>query len=129
MHPTRSASSRPSSAAARGGGATAKQRVLSGIQPTGELHLGNYFGALRTWTKYQADYDSYFCVVDLHALSAPGGHDPKVLAHQSRSTVATYLAVGLDPERSTIFVQSHVSAHAELMCCSTATRRWGGWRR
>ena len=55
----------------------ARKRVLSGIQPTGELHLGNYFGALRTWVAHQEHYDNYFCVVDLHAMTTPAGHDPK----------------------------------------------------
>jgi hypothetical protein len=76
----------------------ARKRVLSGIQPTGELHLGNYFGALRTWVAHQADYDNYFCVVDLHALTTPAGHDPKALATQTRQTVATYVACGIDPQ-------------------------------
>jgi tryptophanyl-tRNA synthetase len=76
----------------------ARKRVLSGIQPTGALHLGNYFGALRTWVTHQGDYDNYFCVVDLHALTTPAGHDPKALAAQTRQTVATYVACGIDPE-------------------------------
>ncbi len=76
----------------------ARKRVLSGIQPTGALHLGNYFGALRTWVTHQDDYDNYFCVVDLHALTTPVGHDPKALAAQTRQTVATYVACGIDPE-------------------------------
>ena len=75
-----------------------RKRVLSGIQPTGDLHLGNYFGALRTWVAHQADYENYFCVVDLHALTTPAGHDPKALATQTRQTVATYVACGIDPQ-------------------------------
>jgi tryptophanyl-tRNA synthetase len=93
-------------------GSEAKQRVLSGIQPTGALHLGNYLGALRQWVKHQDQYDNYFCVVDLHAITAP--HDPRVLAEQTKNAAALYLAAGLDPQKCTIFVQSHVSAHAEL---------------
>ena len=100
----------------------ARKRVLSGIQPTGELHLGNYFGALRTWVTNQSNYDNYFCVVDLHALTTPAGHDPKALAEQTRQTVATYIACGIDPEESVVFVQSHVRQHAELqwlLSCTT----------
>jgi tryptophanyl-tRNA synthetase len=90
----------------------AKKRVLSGIQPTGVLHLGNYLGALRQWVKHQDKHDNFFCVVDLHAITAP--HDPRVLAEETKNAAAVYLAAGLDPEKSTIFIQSHVSAHAEL---------------
>ncbi len=87
-------------------------RVLSGVQPTGNLHIGNYLGAIRNWVECQAEFDSFFCVVDLHAITVP--HDPKVLAEHSRNTAALYLACGIDPSLSTIFVQSHVPAHAEL---------------
>jgi tryptophanyl-tRNA synthetase len=89
-----------------------KPRVLSGIQPTGTLHLGNYLGALRQWVTNQDNYDNFFCVVDLHAVTAP--HDPKQLEQETLKAVALYLAAGLDPTKCTIFVQSHVSAHAEL---------------
>ena len=89
-----------------------KQRVLSGIQPTGNLHLGNYLGAIRNWIDLQQEYENFFCVVDLHAITAP--HDPKTLADDTYSIAATYIACGIDPEISTIFIQSHVSAHSEL---------------
>ncbi|MDG2990709.1 tryptophan--tRNA ligase [Candidatus Synechococcus calcipolaris G9] len=89
-----------------------KQRVLSGVQPTGSLHLGNYLGAIRTWVEGQANYDNFFCVVDLHAITVP--HDPTLLAAQTYGVAALYLACGIDLVHSTIFVQSHVSAHAEL---------------
>ncbi|MEM7555941.1 MAG: tryptophan--tRNA ligase [Cyanobacteria bacterium P01_A01_bin.84] len=89
-----------------------KQRVLSGVQPTGNLHLGNYLGAIRNWVEAQDQYDNYFCVVDLHAITVP--HDPKVLAENTYTLAATYLASGLDLEHSTIFIQSHISAHSEL---------------
>lgn len=89
-----------------------KKRVLSGVQPTGNLHIGNYLGAIRNWVESQDDYDNYFCVVDLHAITAP--HNPKELAENTRRTAALYIACGIDPNRSTVFVQSHVSAHAEL---------------
>jgi tryptophanyl-tRNA synthetase len=86
--------------------------VLSGVQPTGALHLGNWLGAIRNWVDLQHDHDTYFCVVDLHAITVP--HDPALLAEQTLSTAALYLACGIDPSLSTVFVQSHVSAHSEL---------------
>jgi len=87
-------------------------RVLSGVQPTGALHLGNWLGAIRNWVDLQKDHDTFFCVVDLHAITVP--HDPDRLAHDTLSTAALYLACGLNPERSTVFVQSQVAAHSEL---------------
>ena len=90
----------------------AKQRVLSGVQPTGNLHLGNYLGAIRNWVEVQENYDNFFCVVDLHAITVP--HDPKTLASNTYKTAALYLACGIDLNYSTIFVQSHVAAHSEL---------------
>ncbi|WJI27232.1 tryptophan--tRNA ligase [Thermosynechococcus sp. B3] len=89
-----------------------KKRVLSGVQPTGSLHLGNYLGAIRNWVAGQAEYENYFCVVDLHAITVP--HDPAELAANTYTVAALYLACGIDPTHATIFVQSHVSAHAEL---------------
>ncbi|AFY61519.1 tryptophan--tRNA ligase [Synechococcus sp. PCC 6312] len=91
---------------------TTKQRVLSGVQPTGSLHLGNYLGAIRNWVAGQANYENYFCVVDLHAITVP--HDPKTLAENTRKVAALYLACGIDLAHAQIFIQSHVSAHAEL---------------
>jgi tryptophanyl-tRNA synthetase len=79
-----------------------KQRVLSGVQPTGSLHLGNYLGAIRNWVEGQSEYDNYFCVVDLHAITVP--HDPKVLAENTYKVAALYLACGIDLEHATIFV-------------------------
>jgi len=89
-----------------------KKRVLSGIQPSGNLTIGNYLGALRQWVAEQDTYECYFCVVDLHALTVP--QDPAQLRAKTREVAALYLASGLDPEKVTIFVQSHVPAHAEL---------------
>ena len=89
-----------------------RPRVLSGVQPTGALHLGNWLGALRNWVALQDSHDTFFCVVDLHAITVP--HDPARLAEDTRTTAALYLACGIDPQRSTVFVQSHVSAHSEL---------------
>jgi tryptophanyl-tRNA synthetase len=89
-----------------------KQRVFSGVQPSGNLHLGNYLGALKNWVSIQDLYENFFCIVDLHALTVP--QDPKVLRQKVREVAAVYLAVGLDPEKSVIFRQSRVSGHAEL---------------
>jgi len=89
-----------------------KPRVLSGVQPTGALHLGNWLGAIRNWVDLQDSHDTFFCVVDLHAITVP--HEPARLAEDTLSTAALYLACGIDPERSTVFVQSQVSAHSEL---------------
>ncbi|MCG9892370.1 MAG: tryptophan--tRNA ligase [Thermosynechococcaceae cyanobacterium MS004] len=89
-----------------------KQRVLSGVQPTGSLHLGNYLGAIRTWVSEQYEYENYFFIADLHAITVP--HDPKTLAKNTYTLAALYLACGLDPAHTTIFVQSHIPAHAEL---------------
>ncbi len=89
-----------------------KQRVLSGVQPTGNLHIGNYLGAIRNWVAGQAQYDNFFCVVDLHAITVP--HNPATLAADTYAIAALYLACGIDLAHSTIFVQSHVSAHSEL---------------
>ena len=89
-----------------------RPRVLSGVQPTGALHLGNWLGAIRNWVDLQNDHDTFFCVVDLHAVTVP--HDPQRLANDTLTTAALYLACGLDPEKSTVFVQSQVAAHSEL---------------
>ncbi|RYH13276.1 tryptophan--tRNA ligase [archaeon] len=88
------------------------KRILSGVQPTGALHLGNYLGAIKQWVDFQNDYESFFCVVDLHAITVP--QDPKMLRQETLQAAATYIAAGIDPSRSKIFVQSHVPAHAEL---------------
>jgi tryptophanyl-tRNA synthetase len=89
-----------------------KQRVLSGVQPTGNYHLGNYLGAIRNWVEGQSEYENYLFVADLHAITVP--HDPIQLATDTYTLAALYLACGLDLNHSTIFVQSHVSAHSEL---------------
>lgn len=89
-----------------------KQRILSGIQPTGNLHLGNYLGAIRNWAELQEEYDAFLFMADLHAITVP--HDPAQLAENTYKAAATYIACGIDPAKATIFIQSHVSAHAEL---------------
>ena len=87
--------------------------MLSGIQPTSDsFHLGNYLGAVRNWVLMQQTHDCFYCVVDLHAITA--GHDPATLRLRTRVSAAQLLAVGIDPERSTLFVQSHVPEHAQL---------------
>src|SRR5246127_4217013 len=93
--------------------ATRSRRVFSGVQPTSDsMHLGNALGAVTQWAQLQDDFDAFFCVVDLHAITLP--QDPDVLRRRTLLTAAQYLALGIDPARSTIFVQSHVPAHAEL---------------
>ena len=88
-------------------------RLFSGMQPSAaSLHLGNYAGALLQWREMQASHDAVFCVVDLHAITVP--QDPAELRERTRRTAAQYIAAGIDPEHSTLFVQSHVSAHAQL---------------
>ncbi len=90
-----------------------RPRVLSGIQPTADsFHLGNYLGAVRNWVALQESHDAFYCVVDLHAITM--GHDPVALRNRTRVSIAQLLAVGLDPERCTLFVQSHVPEHAQL---------------
>ncbi|MFE8972575.1 tryptophan--tRNA ligase [Streptomyces cyaneofuscatus] len=94
-------------------GAPARPRVLSGIQPTaGSFHLGNYLGAVRQWVALQETHDAFYMVVDLHAITVP--QDPAELRANTRLAVAQLLAAGLDPERCTLFVQSHVPEHAQL---------------
>ncbi|MGH7013265.1 MAG: tryptophan--tRNA ligase [Stellaceae bacterium] len=88
------------------------KRIFSGVQPTGNLHLGNYLGAIRNWVQLQKDFDCIFCIVDLHALTLP--QDPKELREQTREVTAAYIAAGIDPERCIIFNQSTVPGHAEL---------------
>ena len=87
-------------------------RIFSGIQPTGNLHLGNYLGAIRNWVALQHEYECIFCIVDLHALTLP--QEPDELRASTREVTAAYIAAGIDPERCTIFNQSMVSAHVEL---------------
>src|SRR5215216_4115157 len=89
-----------------------KARVLSGVQPTGNLHIGNYLGALKNWVKIQYDYESIFCIVDLHAITVY--QDPKELRNKIREIAALFLAAGIDPKHSSVVVQSAVPAHAEL---------------
>lgn len=89
-----------------------KKRVFSGIQPTGNIHIGNYLGAIKQWVKRQDDYDNIFCIVDLHAITVP--QDPMALKAKTREVSGLLLAAGIDPRRSILFIQSDISAHAEL---------------
>ena len=89
-----------------------KQRVFSGVQPTGSLHLGNYLGAIKNFVNLQNDYDSLYCIVDLHAITV--WQNPKALRSNILDVASSYLACGIDPKKSTIFVQSSVPQHAEL---------------
>lgn len=89
-----------------------KKRVFSGIQPTGDIHIGNYLAAIKQWVEMQDSFDSIFCIVDLHAITVP--QDPKVLKAKVREVSGLLFAAGIDPERSIVFTQSHISAHTEL---------------
>ncbi len=99
------------------------KRIFSGVQPTGNLHLGNYLGAIRNWVRLQDDYECIFCVVDMHAITV--GQEPKELAANTREVAAALLASGITPERSIIFVQSQVPAHAELAWIFNCVARLG----
>lgn len=98
-------------------------RVFSGVQPTANIHLGNYLGAIKRFVDVQHEMQSLFCVVDLHAITVP--QDPKKLIGQTREVAAAYLAAGIDPQKSIIFVQSAVSAHAELAWLLNCVARMG----
>ena len=100
-----------------------KSRVLSGIQPSGNLHIGNYLGALANWVKIQYDYESIFCIVDLHAITVH--QNPAELTAKIRELAALFLAVGIDPKHSRIVVQSTVPAHAELTWLLTCVTPMG----
>ena len=100
-----------------------KKRIFSGAQPTGQLHLGNYLGALKNWVALQDDYESFFCIVNLHAITMP--QDPKVLRQKTLDLARIYLAAGVDPQKSTIFIQSDVPEHAELAWVLSCVARMG----
>ncbi|MBW2066969.1 MAG: tryptophan--tRNA ligase [Deltaproteobacteria bacterium] len=89
-----------------------KKRVFSGIQPTGDIHIGNLLGAIKHWVAIQSEFDCIYCVVDLHAITIP--QEPKVLRAKIREVAGLLIAAGLDPDQTVIFVQSHITAHAEL---------------
>jgi len=87
-------------------------RIFSGVQPSGDLHLGNYLGAIRNWVRLQGEYEAIYCIVDLHAITVP--QEPAALRAKTHEVAAGFLAAGLDPAETTIFVQSHVPAHTQL---------------
>ena len=103
--------------------ATFQQRVFSGVQPTGNLHLGNYLGAIKRFVAMQATHDCIYCVVDMHAITLP--QDPAELAHQIREVTAAFLAAGIDPKKHIVFNQSQVSEHAELAWVFNCVARMG----
>jgi len=88
------------------------QTILSGLQPSGNMHIGNYLGALKQWIALQENNTAYYCIVDLHAITVP--YEPDKLQEGILDTAAMYLAAGLDPSKAAIFIQSHIPAHAEL---------------
>jgi tryptophanyl-tRNA synthetase len=100
-----------------------KKRIFSGAQPTGQLHIGNYLGALKNWVALQDEYESFYCIVNLHAITLP--QDPKTLRQKTRDLARIYLAAGVDPDRSTIFIQSDVAEHAELTWILACISRLG----
>ncbi len=89
-----------------------KQQIFSGIQPSGNLHIGNYLGAVKNWVTMQDNYNSIFCIVDLHAITVP--QKPDTLRQRVLEVAKIYLASGIDPNKSTIFIQSHITEHTEL---------------
>src|SRR6185369_1825363 len=99
------------------------KRIFSGVQPTQNVHLGNYLGAIRNWVRLQDDYDCIFCIVDLHAITV--WQEPAALKAQTREVAAAYIAAGIDPERCIIFNQSQVPAHAELAWIFNCVARLG----
>jgi tryptophanyl-tRNA synthetase len=102
-------------------------RVFSGIKPTGSVHLGNLLGALQNWVAMQDEHQAVYCVVDLHALTVP--HEPEELRRATLSLAQLLIAVGIDPERSTLFVQSHLAEHAECAWVMECTAAFGELRR
>lgn len=100
-----------------------KKRIFSGAQPTGQLHIGNYLGALKNWVALQDEYESFYCIVNLHAITLP--QDPATLRQKTRDLARIYLAAGIDPERSTVFIQSDVAEHAELTWILACVSRLG----
>ena len=100
-----------------------KKRIFSGAQPTGSLHIGNYLGALKNWVALQNDYESFYCIVNLHAITLP--QKPEVLKQKTLDLARIYLAAGVDPETSTIFIQSDVAEHAELTWILSCISRMG----
>jgi len=100
-----------------------KKRIFSGAQPTGQLHIGNYLGALKNWVALQDEYESFYCIVNLHAITLP--QDPKVLRQKTLDLARIYLAAGIDPDKSTVFIQSDVPEHTQLTWVLSCIARMG----
>ncbi len=100
-----------------------KKRIFSGAQPTGQLHIGNYLGALKNWVALQDEYEAFYCIVNLHAITLP--QNPAELRQKTLDLARIYLAAGVDPEKSTIFIQSEVHEHAELTWILSCIARMG----
>ena len=100
-----------------------KKRIFSGAQPTGNLHIGNYLGALKNWVNLQNEYDAFYCIVNLHAVTLP--QNPELLRQKTLNLARIYLAAGVDPEISKIFIQSDVHEHAELAWILSCVSRMG----
>tara|TARA_B100000965_G_scaffold133087_1_gene110909 strand:+ start:1739 stop:2746 length:1008 start_codon:yes stop_codon:yes gene_type:complete len=100
-----------------------KNRILSGVQPSGDLHLGNYLGAIKNFVKLQDEYECFFCVVDLHAITM--WQDPKTLANKSREVTAAFIASGINPDSNTLFIQSQVPQHTQLAWIFSCVARMG----
>jgi tryptophanyl-tRNA synthetase len=104
-----------------------RARVFSGVQPSGQLHIGNYLGALKNWAEIQGSYESIFCIVDLHAITVY--QEPNELQQKIRETAALFLASGIDPDQSSVVVQSSVPGHAELAWLLTCVTPLGWLQR
>ena len=100
-----------------------KNRILSGVQPSGDLHLGNYLGAIKNFVSLQKDYECFFCVVDLHAITV--WQDPKELAQKTREVTAAFIASGIDPNENILFAQSQVPQHSQLAWVFNCVARMG----
>ena len=99
------------------------KRILSGVQPSGDLHLGNYLGAIKNFVSLQDEYECFFCVVDLHAITV--WQDPATLAQKTREVTAAFIASGIDPKKNTLFVQSQVPQHSQLAWAFSCVARMG----
>ena len=102
---------------------TTSNRILSGVQPSGDLHLGNYLGAIKNFVNLQHEYECFFCVVDMHAITV--WQDPALLAKKTREVTAAFIAAGIDPKKNVLFVQSHIPQHAQLAWIFICVARMG----
>ena len=102
---------------------TTNKRILSGVQPSGDLHLGNYLGAIKNFVNLQHEYECFFCVVEMHAITV--WQDPTLLAKKTREVIAAFIAAGIDPKKNVLFVQSHVPQHAQVAWIFNCVTRMG----